>query len=106
MSKIENPSMRKNIVDIIEKTLESLRSQSKKKDIYNDLSNSLYNAVFYFTYARLDMEVSKKRNHLLKSPFCVHPKTGKICVPIKPEEFEFFDPNKVRFLFYKGPNNI
>jgi DNA primase small subunit len=51
--------------------------------------------VFTFTYPRLDVEVSKHRNHLLKAPFCIHPKTGKICVPITVASVEDFDPNAV-----------
>ena len=51
--------------------------------------------VFLNTYARIDIGVSKHRNHLLKSPFVVHPKTGKICVVFDPEEVESFDPNDV-----------
>ena len=51
--------------------------------------------VFTFAYPRLDVEVSKHRNHLLKAPFCIHPKTGKICVPITVASVEDFDPNAV-----------
>ena len=44
----------------------SAAGQKAKRDI-----------VLSYAYPRLDVEVSKKMNHLLKAPFCVHPKTGK-----------------------------
>ena len=69
--------------------------------------------ILQYTYPRLDAEVSKHRNHLLKAPFCVHPATGmsiltrlnlflmgnirlgRICVPVKPGEVARFDPEAV-----------
>ncbi|KAL8840228.1 MAG: hypothetical protein Q9170_001435 [Blastenia crenularia] len=48
--------------------------------------------VLEYTYPRLDVEVSKKQIHLLKSPFVVHPGTGRVCVPIDSRRLEKFDP--------------
>ncbi|KAL0110553.1 hypothetical protein PUN28_013864 [Cardiocondyla obscurior] len=48
-----------------------------------------------YSYPRLDINVSKGLNHLLKSPFCVHPKTGKICIPFNASVVDKFDPDKV-----------
>lgn len=39
--------------------------------------------------------MSKGLNHLLKSPFCVHPKTGKICIPFNANVVDKFDLDKV-----------
>ena len=70
--------------DNISSTFEPRTLREAKQDI-----------VLEYTYPRLDANVSKHLNHLLKSPFCVHPKTGRICVPIAADEVDSFDPQQV-----------
>jgi DNA primase small subunit len=59
------------------------------------MKHAMEDIILQYTYPRIDAEVSKHRNHLLKAPFCVHPKTGRICVPIDPEKIDEFDPDLV-----------
>ena len=74
----------------VSKTLDTKELRDAKQDI-----------LLEYAYPRLDVEVSKKRIHLLKSPFVVHPGTGRVCVPItdnaaiNPEEIDDFNPLSV-----------
>lgn len=72
----------------VSKTLDTKQLVEAKQDI-----------LLEYTYPRLDVEVGKKRNHLLKSPFVVHPGTGRVCVPITAggdmKRADSFDPLSV-----------
>lgn len=44
------------------------------------------------TYPRLDVNVTREINHLLKAPFSVHPKTKRVCVPFLADHVDSFRP--------------
>ena len=52
-----------------------LKWKQEGKIKQNDLS--IEALVLTYLYPRIDVNVSTGINHLLKSPWCVHPKTGK-----------------------------
>jgi len=89
-----------NIRNALNDKLASLSSEQVRFDQFIHFLNNekygcdiLYEIKLQFCYPRLDINVSKDLNHLLKSPFSVHPKTDRICVPFN--DFDAFDPFKV-----------
>merc|ERR1712142_930454 len=70
----------------------------KDKDQKRD-RNFIQRIKLSYTYPRIDIKVTEGFNHLLKAPFSIHPKTGKICVPFSAEEVDSFDLGSVPTVF-------
>jgi DNA primase small subunit len=79
--------------------LEKLQEERETRSVgireRKQASVMLKEIVVQYSSPRLDVNVSKQMNHLLKSPFVVHPKTGRVCVPINIATVDDFDPRKV-----------
>jgi len=71
---------------------EKFREEKKKKKFQKYTEEEVK---IQLCYPRLDANVSKGLNHLLKSPFCIHPKTGQVCVPFDHKKVFQFKINEV-----------
>jgi len=91
MEKKKNSVERWNLLR--ETTLGYVKAKPWKQRKTSD--NILSEIMLQFTYPRLDIAVSKGMNHLLKAPFCIHPKTGRVCVPFRVKKVDSFDPETV-----------
>ena len=81
-------------IDVVAKTCGASTTASGGAGLSaRDLQQAKQDLVLEYAYPRLDAEVSKHLNHLLKSPFCIHPGTGRVCVPMGDvSEIDGFDP--------------
>jgi len=59
----------------------------------------LQTIVMGLAFPRLDYNVSRRRQHLLRCPFSVHSSTGNVCVPLAVRTMAAFDPGRAPNVF-------
>ncbi|KAJ2013644.1 p48 polypeptide of DNA primase [Coemansia sp. S680] len=79
-------------VDKWSELIDAVDKRAAKKGSKFGLNTFERDIMLQMTYPRLDENVTTHVNHLLKSPFCIHPKTGRVCTPIAADQFDSFDP--------------
>ncbi|NXK20915.1 PRI1 primase, partial [Arenaria interpres] len=68
------------------------RMERTRRNVGTGKSYADWEIMLQYCFPRLDINVSKGVGHLLKSPFSVHPKTGRISVPLDLQRLDQFDP--------------
>lgn len=78
----------KNIYEHLRKIEKLLKNNNNINYFISDAC--LYEFMMYILYPRLDRNVTTQIGHLLKGPFCIHPETGYIAVPMSISLMEKF----------------
>ncbi|KAI6180586.1 DNA primase domain containing protein [Aphelenchoides besseyi] len=89
LKRMEKPETRWQLIKDLcdQRTHEKGLEQGRKlPEITAESTNFLRTFVLDRLNPRLDANVTTATNHLLKSPFCVHPKTGLVAVPFNVDE--------------------
>ncbi|KAL9906165.1 DNA primase small subunit isoform 1-T1 [Glossina fuscipes fuscipes] len=73
----------------------SMRCNSSSSVWSRRLKNIVEEIQFACLYPRLDINVTKGFNHLLKSPFCIHPSSGRVSIPFNPSAVAKLNPSTV-----------
>ena len=84
----------------IQRVVASIAKQLKQEWVADRLRETM----LAYVWPRIDFNVSKATNHLIKCPYVAHPKTGRIAVPIDPDDYWRFDPRKAPSLANLGPD--
>ena len=91
----DGPARWEELRRAVTKFLKTPSKPGPARTAHKSVQSVVQRIVFGHVYPRLDVNVSKAMNHLLKAPFCVHPKTGRVCVPIEADKADEFDPLQV-----------
>ena len=102
----ENPgrNSKEKWEDIDTLALKQETRSNRRQELINRLKECKEDLVMATLYPKLDVEVTKQTIHLLKAPFCIHPATGNVCVPII-DGFEPNDAPKLRNLLIEMEEN-
>jgi hypothetical protein len=68
------------------------------------VTDRLQETMLAYVWPRIDLNVTKAINHLIKCPYVAHPKTGRIAVPVDPNDYWRFDPRTAPSLADLGAN--